>query len=65
MRKLLGSLSLLALFVTIGVSACGQPAAATPKAPAAGAVAQTQSSGVTCAPATPASNAGHPVRGPR
>lgn len=65
MRKLLGSLSLLALFVTIGVSACGQAAAASPNAPAAGAAAQTQSNGVTCAPATPASNPASPVRGPR
>ncbi len=64
MRKLLGSLSLLALLATIAVSACGQPAAATPKVPAAGAAAQTQSGGVTCAPATPESNAGYPVRGP-
>lgn len=65
MRKLLGSLSLLALFVTIGVSACGPAATAAQKAPAAGAAAQTQSNAVTCAPATPVSNTQPPVRGPR
>ena len=65
MRKLLGSLSLLALLVTIGVSACGQPSAAAPKSPAAGAAAQAQSNNRTCAPATPVPDNSDPVRGPR